>query len=279
MTPANPLVARVARLFPPSLHTHPLEWSRAALGSALGVLLPLLLCGALFGRELALSLLGPLGASAVLLFAVSSGALSQPWSILGSYLCAALVATAVGLWLDGLPAVCLALAGTLLAMCALRCLHPPGAALALCLVQGQAGLGFGVLAPVLLAAGGLLGCALLFNNLTGVRYPRVPAAEPAPPAAASTAIRAEITAADLQQALEELGEFVDVTAEDLEAIVRLSERHALKRSLGEVFAARSVDPSAATSPVRRVPPRAAGRRPAAAPPSRVRGSTPGRWDS
>ncbi|MCQ4345907.1 HPP family protein [Pseudomonas stutzeri] len=239
MTPAKPLVARVARLFPPSLHTHPLEWGRAALGAAFGVLLPLLLCGALFGRELALLVLGPLGASAVLLFAVSSGALSQPWSILGSYLCATLVATAAGLWLDGLAAICVALGGTLLAMCALRCLHPPGAALALCLVQGHAGiapLGFGVLGPVLLAAGGLLVCALLFNNLTGVRYPRTPAVQP--PLVAAERVRAEITAADLQQALDEFGGFVDVTADDLEEIVRRSARHARRRSLGEAFAAR-----------------------------------------
>lgn len=233
MTPAKPFVARFARLFPPALHTHPLEWTRAALGAALGVLLPLLLCGTLFGRELALLVLGPLGASSVLLFAVSSGALSQPWSILGSYLCAALMATAVGLWLDGLPAICVALVGTLLAMCALRCLHPPGAALALCLVQGHAGIA--ALAPVLLAAGGLLLCALLFNNLTGVRYPKAPAAEPP---ISPGEVRAEITAVDLQRALEEFGEFVDVTAEDLEEIVRRSERHARRRSLGEVFAAR-----------------------------------------
>lgn len=243
MTPAKPLARRVSRLFPPSLHTHPLEWGRAALGATLGVLVALLLCEQLFGREVALSLLGPLGASAVLLFAVPSGALSQPWSILGSYLSAALVATAVGLWLgDGLLAVPLALGGTLLAMCALRCLHPPGAALALCLVQGHpaiAALGLGVLAPVLLCALGLLGGALLFNNLSGVRYPKAPAAEPLQVGAVRSGAAIGITAADLQQALEEFGEFVDVTAEDLQEIVRRSERHAMRRSLGEVFTADS----------------------------------------
>ena len=242
MTPARQLVARVARLLPPALHTHPLEWTRAALGAGLGVLLPLLLCGALFGRELALSMLGPLGASAVLLFAVSSGALSQPWSILGSYLCAALVATAVGLLhLPVLATALLALGGTLLTMCALRCLHPPGAALALCLVQGHpqvSALGFGILAPVLLAAAGLLVCALLFNNLTGVRYPKAASAEPVSLAVSPPEIQAGITAADLQQALKEFGEFVDVTAEDLEEIVRRSERHARQRSMAEVFAER-----------------------------------------
>lgn len=241
MTPARSLVNRISRLFPPPLHTHPLEWGRAALGASLGVLVPLLLCSQLFGREVALSLLGPLGASAVLLFAVSSGALSQPWSVVGSYLSAALVSTAVGLWLgDALLAVPLALGGSLLAMCALRCLHPPGVALALCLVQGHpaiAALGFAVLAPVLLCAVGLLGGALLFNNLTGVRYPKAPVAELPQPVAVRPEAWVGITAADLQRALAEFGEFVDVTAEDLEEIVLRSERHAMQRSLGELFAA------------------------------------------
>lgn len=235
------LHALLSRTLAPSLHTRPAEWGRAALGAALGVLAPLLLCSQLYGQELALSLLGPLGASAVLLFAVASGALSQPWSILGSYLSAALVATAVGLGhFPILVAVPLALGGVLLAMCALRCLHPPGAALAVCLVQGHpaiTALGFGVLAPVLLGAAGLLGSALLFNNLTGVRYPKAPMAEPAPPAPARPDLWVGITAADLQQALEEFGEFVDVTAEDLQEIVLRSERHAMQRSLGELFAA------------------------------------------
>lgn len=242
MTPLHDgLRPLLGRLLPPALHTRPVEWARAALGAALGVLVPLLLCGQLFGQEVALALLGPLGASAVLLFAVPSGALSQPWSILGSCLSATLVAMAVGLLnLPMLATLLLALGGTLLAMCALRCLHPPGAALALVLAQGHpalAALGFGVLAPVLLCAGGLLGCALLFNNLTGMRYPKAPVAEPSAAEPARPDMWVGITAADLQMALAEFGEFVDVTAEDLEEIVLRSERLALQRSLGEVFAA------------------------------------------
>lgn len=233
------LASRLGRVLPPALHTRPGEWARAALGAALGVVASLWLCGALFGEEVARALLNPLGASAVLLFAVASGALSQPWSILGSYLCAALVATAVGLLhLPLLATLALALGGALLAMCALRCLHPPAAAVALGLAQGHpvlTAMGFAVVAPVLLCAGGLLGSALLFNNLTGVRYPKAPLAEPPQPARPDVWVG--ITAADLQQALEEFGEFVDVTPEDLEEIVLRSERLALQRSLGEVFAA------------------------------------------
>ena len=78
----------LARWLPAAINTRPAEWSRAAIGMALGTLFSVWACAQVFGMEVALHLLGPLGASAVLLFAVSSGALAQPWSIIGSYLCA-----------------------------------------------------------------------------------------------------------------------------------------------------------------------------------------------
>ena len=62
--------------------------------------------------------------------------------------------------------------------------------------------------------------------------------EPVSLAVSPPEIQAGITAADLQQALKEFGEFVDVTAEDLEEIVRRSERHARQRSMAELFAER-----------------------------------------
>jgi CBS domain-containing membrane protein len=83
------------RWLPAAINTRPSEWSRAAIGMALGTLLSVWVCAQVFGMEVALHLLGPLGASAVLLFAVSSGALAQPWSIMGSYLCAGVVALLV----------------------------------------------------------------------------------------------------------------------------------------------------------------------------------------
>lgn len=238
------LRAGLAGFLPPASHTRPLEWGRAALGAPLGVLCAALLCSRLFGLPVALSLLGPVGASAILLFAVSSGALSQPWSIVGGYLTAALVAVAAVQALGhGLAAACLALAATLLLMYLLRCLHPPGAAVALCVVLAPAlsGQGLGVLAPVMLYALSLLGAALLFNNLTGVRYPRV-----APPSAEALYRTADLPAErrvgiaseDLGRALAEFGGFVDLAREDLEALIRRTEQHALRRHVGELDAAR-----------------------------------------
>lgn len=154
------------------LHTRPREWVRAACGAALGLFFSVWLCQLVFGPAVAVLLIGPLGASAILLFAVPSGALAQPWSIFGSYLISALVATLVAqLGGHSIEMAAVAVALSLLVMFALRCLHPPGGAVALCVVlAGPAlqALGEKAVLPVMLNALSLLAIALLYNNLTGV---------------------------------------------------------------------------------------------------------------
>ena len=100
----------------------------------------------------------------------------------------------------------------------------------------SASLGWAVLAPVMLSAACMLLAALAYNNLTRVSYPKKPA-EPSPPLVAPPVVGDPgITAEDLQLALEDMDAFIDVTAEDLEALIRASEQHARRRSVGEVFA-------------------------------------------
>lgn len=230
----------INRFIPPATHTRPTEWSRAALGVSLGTLFSVWVCSLFFGLPVALHLIGPLGASAVLLFAVSSGALAQPWSILGGYFCATLVSLSVVHFFGrDLDSACLAAGLALITMCMLRCLHPPAGALALLVVLADpdsASLGWAVLAPVMLSAACMLLAALAYNNLTRVSYPKKPA-EPSPPLVAPPVVGDPgITAEDLQLALEDMDAFIDVTAEDLEALIRASEQHARRRSVGEVFA-------------------------------------------
>ena len=159
-----------------------------------------------------------------------------------SYLVAALVATACGLLLDhSLASACLAVGLSLMLMFPLRCLHPPGGAVALCVVLAGPALGemgFGVLLPVLCNAICLLLWALLYNNLSGVRYPRPHAPPPDlhQTLDPSPAERVGIQPADLDQALAEFGAFVDVTRDDLERIIRQTEKHALRRSMGNIQA-------------------------------------------
>ncbi|WP_238474314.1 HPP family protein [Pseudomonas cavernicola] len=232
-----------ASFVPSALNTRPKEWLRAAFGAALGVLLSALVCRQVFGSEVALHLMGPLGASAILLFAVSSGALAQPWSIVGSYLTATVVALLmVHFFGRSLGSASLAVGISLALMCPLRCLHPPGGAVALCVVlagPAMVNMGFMLLYPVLLNALCLLGCALLYNNLTRVRYPKshmTPATDLHHTHDPSPEQRVGITSADVDQALTDMGEFVDVTRENLELIIRATEKHALRRSMGEIRA-------------------------------------------
>ncbi|NBF01978.1 HPP family protein [Pseudomonas sp. Fl5BN2] len=229
-----------ARWKPAAINTRPLEWSRAAIGMALGTLFSVWLCAQVFGMPVALHLIGPLGASAVLLFAVSSGALAQPWSILGGYLCAGVVALLVAHVLGRtLGSACLAAGMALVLMCWLRCLHPPAGALALTLVladPASMALEWRELGPVMLAAASLLFSALAYNNLTRIRYPK--GSSDVPVVLASASDNLAITAEDLKLALAEMEEFFDVTPEDLEQLIHASEAHARRRSIGQVLSSR-----------------------------------------
>lgn len=226
----------LARWLPAAINTRPTEWSRAAIGMALGTLFSVWACSQVFGIEVAYHLIGPLGASAVLLFAVSSGALAQPWSIIGGYLCAGVVALLVAHVLGRtLGSACLAAGMALILMCWLRCLHPPAGAVALTMVLADPmtiAMDWKALEPVMLSAACLLLAALAYNNLTRIRYPKRPA-EPAP-AVAPVDIQS-ITAEDLKLALADMEAFIDVTPEDLEQLIHASERHARRRSIGQVF--------------------------------------------
>lgn len=229
--------------YPASSNTRPREWLRASVGACAGVLVTSLVCQYFYGLELTLHLVGPVGASAVLLFAVSTGTLAQPWSIVGSYFVATVAALiAVPLLGHSFFSASVAVGLAIGAMCILRCLHPPGGAVALCVVLSQADLaplGLHVFYPVMLNAVTLLGCALVFNNLTGVRYPKAhinPAAEINHTRDIPSFERVGFNSDDLDAALAELDGFVDVTREDLEGIIRSTEKHALRRSMGDIQA-------------------------------------------
>ena len=240
--PASRSENRLQRLLPAPLNTSPKEWLRAGIGALLGLFLAGWLTSMAYGPGIALHLLGPLAATAVLVFAVHSGPLAQPWPVLGSYALAGAVGLAMRqgfgpeLWVAAA-----ALGVSILVMCLLRCLHPPGGGVAVSAVLADSGLtamGDHLLEPILLNALILVSVAVLYNRLTGVRYPKGVAPrkdvhhthDPLP------SERVGIRGEDLDQALEELGEFVDVTRDELERIILATEQHALQRSLGGITA-------------------------------------------
>jgi CBS domain-containing membrane protein len=183
----------------------------------------------------------PMGASAVLLFAVPSSPLAQPWSIIGGNLVAATIGVTCAAWIPD-PGIAAAAAGALaiMAMFALRCLHPPSGAVALTAVLGGpavAKLGYGfVLWPVGVDSVLLLLAALAFNAAVRRRYPHgaVPHAHPHGTRDEPPSARLGPTARDVDEALKQRGELLDISPEDIEELVAEAERRAYARRFGDV---------------------------------------------
>ncbi|MCJ2136661.1 HPP family protein [Methylobacterium sp. J-026] len=217
------------------------ERLRAAAGALVGILATGLVCRAAVGSEALPILIAPMGASAVLLFAVPASPLAQPWSILGGNVVAALVGVTAASWIpDPFVAASCAIGVAIALMMALRCLHPPSGAVALTAVLGGPGiraLGYGfVLWPVAANSLLLLIAALLFNNLTGRAYPHQRLAGPRtadPPSDARVGFRA----ADLDAALEDFDQVLDVDRSDLEQILRRVQMRVYGRRSGSITCA------------------------------------------
>ncbi|KVD81985.1 hypothetical protein WS62_23825 [Burkholderia sp. ABCPW 14] len=189
-------------------------------------------------------LVAPMGASAVLLFAVPASPLAQPWSLIGGNLVAATVGVACAQWIaDPVLAASLAIACAIGAMFALRCVHPPSGAVALTAVVGGPAvhaLGFRfVVEPIALQSAALLGAALVYHALTGHRYPHGgarPQPEPKTDVAA-TPLHARFVRADLDAVLKSRSEWLDVAPEDLESLLRETELRAYARTFDELSCA------------------------------------------
>lgn len=162
---------------------------RAGLGSLAAVALTGVVGWFLSDRGLGALLVGPVGASAVLLFAAPASPLAQPRSVIGGNVISALVGVACAQFVpEPILAAALAVSLAIVAMSVLGCLHPPGGAMALTAVVGGpavAALGYGfVLVPAAMCSLLLVVAAVGLNRLMGRSYPhRVPL--PASPHATS----------------------------------------------------------------------------------------------
>ncbi|WP_372396323.1 HPP family protein [Azospirillum sp. HJ39] len=206
----------------------------ACCGALLGIAATGLLCRNMLAyMSSAPVLVAPMGASAVLLFAVPASPLAQPWSIVGGNTLSAVVGVLVASiipdpMLAGAAAVALAIA----TMSLTRCLHPPGGAAALTAVLGgpavtEMGIKFAFF-PVAVNSVLLLTAGLMFHRLSGHRYPHKAAnthrtGDPPPQ------LRPGITQGDVDDALRTLAETLDVSREDLGALLVNAELHALER--------------------------------------------------
>ena len=243
------------RTFVPQPNTvPPTERLRAVAGALVGLLVTVILSDLLASAGGLPVLVAPMGASAVLLFCVPASPLAQPWSVIGGNTLSALVGIAVNHVVhDPVLGAPLAGACAIFAMFVLRCLHPPSGAVALTTVLGgpavhAAGYGFAFM-PVCLNSTLIVLAALVFNNLTGRRYPHGQASslknvhatrDPAPTA------RLGFSREDLDAVLAGYGQVLDVSRDDLEAILLETEMRAFGRRFGVIDCAAIMSKDAVT---------------------------------
>ncbi len=223
------------------------ERLRAATGAFCGLLITATIMALVVGTGPELPLLmAPIGASAVLLFAVPASPLAQPWSIMGGNCLAALVGVTCAMLIDDVAlAAALAVSVSIALMLSLRCLHPPSGAVALTAVIGGpaiSALGYGfVLWPVAINSLLLLVIAIVFNRLTGKQYPHLaPASMPAIArdnvVPYTPQLSLGVTPADLELAIRERDEVISVDAADLEEVLHRAEALAFARRSGGITA-------------------------------------------
>jgi CBS domain-containing membrane protein len=222
-----------------------LEIGRSGLGALLGLLVAGVTARAIMGGAPLTSplLVAPIGASAVLVFAVPASPLAQPHSVvLGNVLSALVGLAVIHVVHDPLISAPLAVSLAIMAMSLAGCLHPPGGAVAL--ICGLAGpevtrLGWMfAFSPVGIDSLLLTVAGLAFHRLTGRSYPhRAPLAAVSPhkTADAPPGARAGFTTGDLDAALAQYGELLDVSRDDLDALFRQVELQAHQRLHAQIL--------------------------------------------
>jgi CBS domain-containing membrane protein len=176
--------------------------------------------------------MAPVGASAVLVFAVPASPLAQPWAVVAGNTVSALAGLACAALLPtpALAAVAAPAAG-IAAMLAGRCLHPPGGAVALLMVLTGMHDPHVALAPVALNSALLVLAGMVLNPATGRRYPHPQRLPPEPAGAALAATRTGFTEADLDAVLAHYNQVLDVPRDDLRNLLEQSEWQAHGRRL------------------------------------------------
>ncbi|WP_371345418.1 HPP family protein [Ancylobacter sp. IITR112] len=208
----------------------------ACAGALVGIALTGLICAyAAADSQQLLWLVPPMGASAVLLFAVPASPMAQPWPAIGGNALSALVGVIVAHYLPLSPlSAGIAVGGAIALMSLLRCLHPPGGAAALVgLFAGASSSYTFALLPVGANAAVLVASAWVYHRFSGHTYPHVakPAAKPA------KELPWTFRSSDLAAALERTGETFDIDVNDLERLLREIEQATVARSYRDLTCA------------------------------------------
>lgn len=204
----------------------------STLGGFIGIFLISMISFYFTGANGAALIVPSMGASAVLVFAVPHGKLSQPWSLFGGQLSSAFIGVSCYLLIPDLfLAAGLAVGLAIGTMHVLRCIHPPGGATALVAVVGSAqihALGFEyILTPVLLNTVVIFITAFVFNSFfpwrryptSMMRFTDTPSIEEQKPSR-------YIEKAHIERALSDIDLIVDLNVDDLQQLFALTLEHA-----------------------------------------------------
>lgn len=201
----------------------------SAAGGFVGIFLVLFISSRVLSDASTGLIVASMGASAVLLFAVPHGPLSQPWAVIGGHLLSALVGVTCARMIPNPAYAAPAAVGLAIGvMYYTRCIHPPGGATALTAVIGGPtvhALGYGyVLTPVMLNALAIVALAVVINSPFAWR--RYPAALVRRTRTSGPQLAPAISHEHMAYALRQMDSLIDVSEDDLTEIYSLALQHA-----------------------------------------------------
>lgn len=205
------------------------ERSIACLGAFAGVALTAAM-GFVFPIHSPL-VVAPIGASAVLIFAIPASPLAQPWPVIGGNTISAFVGLGVA-WAipDVTIAAACSVALAIAVMSLTRSLHPPGGAVALtAAVGGPAVAKWGALFPIVpigLSSLSLVALGMAFHALSRRSYPH---RAPIQASSVPEYVAGSFSARDIDDALEQMGETFDIARDDLDRLLQYAEASAARR--------------------------------------------------
>ena len=224
------------------LHVDNKERWRAFLGASFGIVLTAVASRWLQGGGAPVVwLVAPMGASAVIVFALPASPMAQPWAVLGGNTISALAGIACANTIaDPALAASVGVGSAVALMFLFRCLHPPGGATALLVVILHITSYKFALYPVLLNATLLVIAGMIYNNLTGRAYPHTQRA----PVTSSRELgeSSRFSPADLDVALARYNQVLDVSRDDLTVLLHHAELAAYQRNMGELRCADIMSP-------------------------------------
>lgn len=215
------------------------EKAVAALGGGLSILVLVAISTWAIPDQGAAALIASMGASAVLLFGVPHGQLSQPWPVLAGHGVSAFIGVACAQMISSpLFATACAVGLAIGAMHQLKCIHPPGGATAFTAVMGGSAihdLGYRfVLVPVLANAAVMVLLAVLINYaFKWRRYPVILSRPTHSPIPVMSGSPEPPTHDEIVAAMKSLDSFVDISEEDLIRLVALVSRQTITNPLNK----------------------------------------------